>query len=109
MQGVKEAIILLKQYGTPVFTSAVAGAKFSAWAGIIGGGLGALFLLIALLWFRGKVKKAKGTELQLKDDTVIMCHVITGMMIIMGIVFMINGFYELVSIDYQAYKMMLLK
>jgi hypothetical protein len=115
MQGVKEAIILLKQYGTPVFASAVAASKFAAWAGILGG------IATAILWFVilkylvlpyiQDVKADKEKEI-IAEDNRLGRGVAWGCAIILAlfaITFSITGVYELVSLDYQAYKLMLFK
>jgi len=114
MEGVKEAIILLKQYGTPVFASAVAGAKFTAWAGIIGGILGAALCFILLYYVLPHFKDVPADEENDKEAESMevergVAWIITIVIALLSLSFAIGGVYELVSIDYQAYKMMLLK
>lgn len=100
MEGVKEAIILLKQYGTPVFASAIKGAKFMAFSKI--GGSVAM-VLIALLGLKFLWKKFG------EGDPQFLIGLVAGILILFSVILGIDGIYELVSLDYQAYKMMLLK
>ncbi len=114
MQGVKEAILLLKQYGTPVFASAVTAAKFTAWAGIVSGTLGVILSFVLLWWLLPKLKDVeadKEKEIKAEDNFgsrlggwafFISCALV-------ALAFAIGGVYELVSLDYQAYKLMLFK
>ena len=114
MEGVKEAILLLKQYGTPVFASAVTAAKFSAWAGIIGGIITFILAFVILKWILPKiqdVEEDKEKEIE-AEDNLGMRLVAYGFAIFVAAVamaFAIDGIYQLVSIDYQAYKLMLFK
>lgn len=114
MEGVKEAIMLLKQYGTPVFASAVAGAKFMAISWILGS---IVAIVLCLICWKYVPNVLKDVEEDLEKDIKAennegmrfgaqVCLILT---IILALVFLFNGIYELVSIDYQAYKMMLFK
>lgn len=108
MFDVKEAIILLKQYGTPVWASALAGLKFSAWAGIGIGAIGFLAVLVFWLAFWPKVWD-KIKDNYDKSGTLTLVGLGTFFVLLISLVLVVGGVHSLVSLDFQAYKLMLLK
>lgn len=96
---VDKAILLLKQWGTPVFKSALAGAMFKAWAAIACS-IFAAFLTLVL--FKYIWPKAKG-------EPKVALAIITIIILVVSMCFLFEGVYQLLSLDYQVYKMMLLK
>jgi len=116
MQGVKEAILLLKQYGTPVFASALTAAKFTAWAGIIGGSVVAILAMVVLWLVLPKLADEEAyVEGNVHHQKVnnqgprMVAWGVAGFVMAFAICFAIGGVYDLVSLDYQAYKLMLFK
>lgn len=110
---VDKAILLLKQWGTPVWMSALAGAKFVAVSKIL---IAALFIIssawtVKILFNRFGLESDKDRDKDdLKNKDVRLIVLIVAIIVVgFCISFAVDGIYELVSLDYQAYKMMLLK
>ena len=98
---VKEIIILLKQYGTPVWVSAMTGAKFTAWLGISAGVLGFIAILAYFLLLHKKWKE--------ENNGLTEVYIVIGGIALLAITFFMCGIYKLATLDYQVYKMILLK
>lgn len=109
MFDVKEAIILLKQYGTPVWTSALAGVKFSAWAGIGIGAVGFLAIAIFYLFIWPKLWEKTIKDMYDKSGPLAAAGIFTFLIALIATVLLVGGIHSLVSLDYQAYKLMLFK
>ncbi len=93
--------------------SALAGAKFVAWSQILIAILVIGFSIWGARWITSDFDYSKDAEKKSGEwkasETKLVVYVIAFFVIGLAISFIITGAYELVSLDYQAYKMMLLK
>lgn len=100
MLDIDKAILLLKQYGTPVWKGAMTAAKVSAvikfsWSII-------LFVLAATIL---KLCWKETNDKDMKAIITIIVVALTGISIALGM----DGLKEIFSLDFQAYKLMLFK
>lgn len=108
---IDKAILLLKQWGTPVWASAMAGAKFLALSKIIISITIIAFTVGAIVylrpWMRSRPETSDMNITKIQAKLIVFVVSITLLFFCIG--FMIDGFYGLTTLDYQAYKMMMLK
>jgi len=96
----KDFIEVVKQFGKPVWHAAQKAA-------IVEGGIevlfGLLFLVGSFVWL------IKGCYFWARDegDDRIMYIVVGGLFVLFTFLFLVWGTYDLLTIDYQAYKMLL--
>ena len=109
---IDKAIVLLKQYGTPVWKSAVAGVKFKAIASMSVSLIGLILLIICFRYVWNSIDEHEGESTDSSwsraELRVIMLIVFGGLAILAGIWFF-DGAYSLVALNHEAYKLMLLQ